>query len=175
MIWGLDGNELPQQESFPLEPVAVFVGQEKMTSNTSEEIRFWAHLKLTEEKFFCTGTHGPARLPRSCMASSLQHTTQRALAVSTVGLQTGHGVAGTNVNLVVIDEEQDPHCPSCGQALETCAHVLHCEEAGRVDALKRLIDWLDDWLRNAGTEPNLQECLIEYTQGYVHERMEDIA
>jgi hypothetical protein len=31
VIWGLDGDELPPQEVFPLEPVAVFVGQEKMT------------------------------------------------------------------------------------------------------------------------------------------------
>ena len=50
-----------------------------------------------------------------------------------------------------------------------------CEEAGRVDALKRSIDWLEDWLREAGTEPNLREYLIEYARGRVHERMEDIA
>ena len=40
VIWGLNGDELPHQEVFPLEPVAVFVGQEKTTLDTSGEIRF---------------------------------------------------------------------------------------------------------------------------------------
>ena len=30
VIWGLDGNALPPQEIFPLEPIAVFVGQERL-------------------------------------------------------------------------------------------------------------------------------------------------
>jgi len=33
VIWGLAGEELPPQEVFPLEPVAVFVGEEKLTSD----------------------------------------------------------------------------------------------------------------------------------------------
>ena len=76
------------------------------------------------------------------------------------------GVAGTNVNLNVIDEEHDSPCPSCGRALEleTCDHVLHCKEAGRVDTLKRSIYWLEDWLRDSGTELNLRECMLEYAQ-----------
>ena len=55
VIWDLDGNELPHQEVFPLETVAIFVEQEKMTSDTSEEIRFWAHRKLAEETCFTLG------------------------------------------------------------------------------------------------------------------------
>ena len=42
-IWGLDGEELPPQEVFPLEPVAVFFVQEKMTSDTAECHQLWAH------------------------------------------------------------------------------------------------------------------------------------
>ena len=36
MIWGLDGDELPPQEVFPLPiavPIAVFIGPEIMTSD----------------------------------------------------------------------------------------------------------------------------------------------
>ena len=175
VIWGLNGDELPKQEIFPLEPVAVFAGQEKMTSDTSEEIRFWAHLKLAEETF-CKLDLMYAQAFREVAWRQVYdtlHSVPRLFQLWACKQVTG--VAGTNVNLNVIDEEHDPHCPSCGRAMETCSHVLHCEEAGRVDALKRSIDWLEDWLREAGTEPNLRECLIEYARGRGHERMEDIA
>ena len=45
VICCINGDKLPHQEVFPLEPVTVFV-VEKMTSDTSEEIRLWAHRKL---------------------------------------------------------------------------------------------------------------------------------
>jgi hypothetical protein len=74
-------------------------------------------------------------------------------------------VAGTNANQAVYTEGHDPHCPSCSQAIETCSHVLHCKEAGRVDALKRSIGWLDDWLKKVGTEPSLRRALVRYAKG----------
>ena len=40
VIWGLEGDELPPQEIFPLEPIAVFIGTEKMTFDTGETLRF---------------------------------------------------------------------------------------------------------------------------------------
>ena len=55
VIWGLDGDELPPQEVFPLEAVSVFVGQEKMTSDTSDSLRFWAHQQLARDTFFELG------------------------------------------------------------------------------------------------------------------------
>jgi len=54
-IWGLDGNKLPPQEVFPLEPVAVFAGLEKMTLDTPKCLQFWAHHKLAEQTFFFLG------------------------------------------------------------------------------------------------------------------------
>ena len=43
VIWGLEGGEMPSQKVFPLEPVSIFVGEEKMTLDTGERIRSWAH------------------------------------------------------------------------------------------------------------------------------------
>ena len=59
-------------------------------------------------------------------------------------------VAGTNANQANYIEGHDPHCPSCGTALDTCSHVLQCTEVGRVDALKQSIGCLDDWLKQSG-------------------------
>ena len=44
-ICDLEGKELPPQEVLPLEPVTVFMDHKKMTSDTAECLRFWAHQK----------------------------------------------------------------------------------------------------------------------------------
>ena len=36
VIWGLEVLHLPSHEIFPLKPVAIFVGNEKMTYNTGD-------------------------------------------------------------------------------------------------------------------------------------------
>ena len=83
-------------------------------------------------------------------------------------------VAVTNANQARCTKGHDPHCPSCGSALETCAHALYCEEAGRVEALCRSTAWLNDWLKEVGTEPSLRAALVEYAQGRSNTRMKDI-
>ena len=55
VIWGLEEMPFPDQEIFPLEPVAIFVGDEKMTSNTGDSLRFWVHQQLSKELFFKIG------------------------------------------------------------------------------------------------------------------------
>ena len=55
VIWELESDKLPPQEVFPLEAVLVFVGQEKMTSDTSDSLRFWAHRQLAQATFFRLG------------------------------------------------------------------------------------------------------------------------
>jgi hypothetical protein len=174
VIWGLDGDELPQQEIFPLEPISVSVGQEKMTSDTSAEIRFWEHRKLAEETFFMMGlmsAHSFKEVAWMQVYDTL-HTVPRLFQLWSC--KQVMDIAGTNVNQAIIIEGHDPHFPSCDHTLETCAHVLHCEEAVRVDTLHRLINWLNDWLKKVGTEPNLREGLVEYARGRGNKTMEDI-
>ena len=45
---------------------------------------------------------------------------------------------------------------------ETCAHVLTCEEEGRVDLLHKSIELVNDWMRENGTVPKLRRVLVEY-------------
>jgi len=42
-------TNLPGRQRFPLEPIACFVGKNKMTSDTSDEIQFWAYRRLARE------------------------------------------------------------------------------------------------------------------------------
>jgi hypothetical protein len=58
-----------------------------------------------------------------------------------------------------------PLCPSCGQVQETCAHILLCNHTGQVEALMHSIDLLKHWLVEVDTDPDLQECMVEYAKG----------
>ena len=42
VVWGLTGEEYPIQEMFPLEPLAIFIGKDKLTRDMLGELRFWA-------------------------------------------------------------------------------------------------------------------------------------
>ena len=79
-------------------------------------------------------------------------------------------VAGMNLNQSksIYTEGNDPHCPccpSCSTAPESCSHVLHCEEVGRVNALQRSIGWLDTCLEGVGTDQTLHQALVQYARG----------
>ena len=59
VTWGLEGLHLPAQEIFPLEPVAISVGNEKMTYNKGDSLQFWVHQHSTKELFFKLGILTP--------------------------------------------------------------------------------------------------------------------
>ena len=49
VLWGLVGKVVPLQGIFPLEPVAVMVGREKLTSGSEDILRFWCEKKEARE------------------------------------------------------------------------------------------------------------------------------
>jgi hypothetical protein len=57
---------------------------------------------------------------------------------------------------------------------ETCAHLLHCSHAGRVEALQATINLLDKWMRQRATDPDLRECIYKYVTGRGGRKMVDI-
>jgi hypothetical protein len=49
----VDGMEATAScKMFPLEPVGLFVGRQKMTSDTGDHIRFWAHHRLAQDYYW---------------------------------------------------------------------------------------------------------------------------
>ena len=63
--------------------------------------------------------------------------------------------------------EQDlcPLCPSCGQARDTCSHILLCNHTGQVKALMHSINLLEHWLVEVDTDPDPCDCIVAYAQG----------
>lgn len=49
VLWGLVGEAAPPQGVFPLEPVAVFVGKEKLSSGSEDILRYWCQQKVARE------------------------------------------------------------------------------------------------------------------------------
>ena len=75
-----------------------------------------------------------------------------------------NAIAGVNVNLARYTPHQDTVYPSCGQEVENCHHILHCEEERRVAALNCTIDLLDSWLKKIGTDNSLRQYLVKYAR-----------
>jgi hypothetical protein len=80
------------------------------------------------------------------------------------------GIVGT----MAWDKTERKKCPSCMQALDTCAHVLFCDHAGHVKILKHTIDMLEQWLGEGDNEPDLLDCIAEYTYSWGGCTMADI-
>ena len=50
-IWNVDPYNLPRQEASPLESWFIFLGKDKILSDTGARIRFWVHKQQAEEVF----------------------------------------------------------------------------------------------------------------------------
>ena len=84
------------------------------------------------------------------------------------------GVVGTNLYQSKYLPNHDPKCPGCTRCVESCAHVLECQEEGRVETLLGPIDFLDIWMKKIGTDEGLRNCLVRYAKGRGAITMKDI-
>ncbi len=57
-------DELPRQQQFPLEPISVWAGREKMTSDTGSSVRFHAHKNLARDEFDAAEILSPQQFSR---------------------------------------------------------------------------------------------------------------
>ena len=74
-------------------------------------------------------------------------------------------IAETNLIQSRYKPHHDTTCTSCDQCVETCAHVISCNEAGRVDALYQSINLLDKWLNKLGMHTQLNKYILQYDEG----------
>ena len=84
------------------------------------------------------------------------------------------GVAGTNLYQSKYRTNHDPKCPSFTGCVESCTHVLECQEEGRIETLLGTIDFLDIWMKNIGTDEGLRNFLVRYAKGRGEIKMKDI-
>jgi hypothetical protein len=69
---------------------------------------------------------------------------------------------------------QSNKCPCCTIHVETAEHIILCPEEGRVEVFMQLLLFLERWLHEVNTDPELADCIVEYVQGQGQVLMEEI-
>ena len=164
VVWGWAGEDLPPQRVFPLEPMAVYVGADKMTTYSGGDLRFWVHKQLAEDVFYQLGLMSLEYFQEVAWRQvyGALHEVPRMFQVWACKQVTN--IAGMNANQAKYKKDHDPICPSCSTEVETCCHVLFCEESGGVQVLGASIKLLDQWLKSVGTDTGMRRRLIAYAR-----------
>ena len=148
VLWGLVGEDLPSQKPFPLEPVTVHIGQEKITTDSGPSIRFAVHKQLVEQFFYDNGLLSSTQFGEVDwrVVHSALHSVPRMFQIW--ASKQVMDLAGTNANIAAYQPDHCPYCPICDVEVETCSHILQCSEVGRVDALNKGIGLLSEQIYN---------------------------
>ena len=169
-----DVTALPRQRRFPLEPICCFIGNEKMTSDTGPQLRHWVHRHLARCVFDrCKVLQGDQFdvIAWNHIQTALEEVPR---CFQLWACKQVFDIAGTNGLWSRWTEGLSKRCPSCRMRTETAAHVLYCEEAGRVETLQKTIDLLEEWMVEVGTDGDLRRCLVRYARARGGESMEYI-
>ncbi len=65
-------------------------------------------------------------------------------------------------------------CPCCTVHVEMAEHVILCPEESWVEVFMQSLLFLERWLHEVDTDPELADCIVEYVQGWGQESMEEI-
>jgi hypothetical protein len=163
-IWDTDHNPDTPTLRFPLEPLCVFLGRNKLTSDKGDMIRFWIQKQLAWSQFYETDILYGQQFDSVDWEAVHGALHQVPWMFQIWACKQVMNIAPTNGSQPW-EPDLCPLCPSCGQVQETCVHILLCNHTGRVEALMHLIDLLKHWLVEVDTDPNLQECMVEYAKG----------
>ena len=175
VVWGLAGEEYPAQKMFHLEPLAIFIGKEKLTTDMAGELRFWVQKQIAEEAFDKLRLMSSDQFQEVAWKQVHDAVLETPRMFQIWACKQVTNIAGVNRNLAKYMKDQSPKCPSCDEEVETCHHVLHCNEEGRVETLLGTVQMLDDWMKRVGTHDTLRRCLVEYARQRGNETMGQIA
>jgi hypothetical protein len=143
-LWNIQPARLPRGQAFPLEPVYVSAGLEKIMADMGHHVQFLAHCTLARTSFHQLKILEPTAFNKVDweMVYQMLHKVPRMFQ-QWVCKQV-MGIAGT----MEWDKSVVRKCPSCMQQRDTCAHLLFCEHVGRVTTLHHTVDLLDlGWRR----------------------------
>ena len=140
-IWNVDPYNLPHHEAFLLELLCIFLGKEKMSSDTGARIRFWVHKQRAEKVF---------KNQKILLSDQFKEVDWEMVYLALHELprmfqiwacKQVMGLAGTNLYQSKYRPNHYPKFPSCTRCVESCADVLECQEEGIVETLLDKIDF----------------------------------
>jgi hypothetical protein len=69
---------------------------------------------------------------------------------------------------------QSNKCPCCAIHVEMAEHILLCPKEGWIEAFRLTTTALERWLKEAGTDLDLADCIVEYVQRRGTVTMEEV-
>ena len=163
-IQSLHTDTIRPQRVLPKEAITIFAGGDKITSECGGIVRAWAH-RMHAKGFFAQklilphdGFEQVDWKNYSAVAHSVPRLFQLWLCKQTMS------IAATNKARARFTPNLSPLCPSCNLEEETCAHILTCQEIGRVTALEASIGLLDSWMEETYTDPQLRTAITTFAK-----------
>jgi hypothetical protein len=151
---------------FPLEPIGLFVGGQKMMSETGDHIRFWAHCWLAWEYYRGHKILSPDQFDQVDWRSV--HSTLHGLPRLFQLWASKHvlGIADT-MQFLSYQDDRSPICPSCQICNKNCKckHVARCPEEGRTSAFVQSTQEVERWMMAQHTHSDLSHLLLRYLWG----------
>lgn len=154
----------------------VFVGKNKLMSGSKDLLWFWCHSNIVKETLAYEKVNvlQPDQFEevKWPVVNKALHNVPRMFQCWACKQVTD--VAETNQMQAIYMPNHDKNCPSCGVCIETCGHVLSCEESSKVDLLHKSINSVDQWMKDQGTDLVLWKFLIEYAHSQGGKTMSEI-
>ena len=116
VVWGLVGEKMLKQCVFPLEAVAVYVGEDKLSSDMSKVARFHVHRHIAEEvcaKLRILDESQFEEVEWRLVWSALKEAPRMFQVWASKQVMN---IAGVNRNLAKYKKRHSKKCPSCNRA-----------------------------------------------------------
>jgi hypothetical protein len=161
----IDGLDSPATGCmFLLEPFGMFVRGEKMTSDTKEQLRFWAHHQLAQSYYSNQRIISHMQFDKINWPSVQGTIHNLPRLFQTWAANHVNKIAGTMMFLSHQDG-MSKLCPSCQMCKKTCQHVAQCPEEGRTLAFKQSANNMERWIKSNNIHPDIQNLLSPYLHG----------
>ncbi len=135
-----------------------------MTSDTGEQLRFWAHPRLVQSYYSYRRIISHKQFDEIDWPSvqGTIHDLQQVFQI----WATKHvnNIAGTMMFLSHQDG-RSKLCPSCQMCEETYQHIARCPEYGPTLAFEQSANNMERWLKSNNTHPDIQNLLLRFLHG----------
>jgi hypothetical protein len=82
------------------------------------------------------------------------------------------GMCGVGKFMLKWKQRDNPNCPRCGQ-FEDAPHVWTCQGCEANDVWKESLDKLNEWMSSIQTDPDIQDGIIAYLNGWRYDSMSE--
>jgi hypothetical protein len=135
-----------------------------LTSDTREQLRFWAHCQLVQSYYYSQGMLSHEQFDEIDWLSVRRTLKDLPRLFQLWAAKHVNNIAGMKTFL----SHQDGRCKlcsSCQTCEETCHHVAQCTEAGCMLAFEQSSSEVERWLDNNNTQPDMQHLLLQHLRG----------